>query len=305
MTIANINIGTSPNDGTGDTLRHGFQIVNNNFSYVSSILTGNITTTNFTANGNITAANFIGNGAGLTGLSATLPGSNITLISSNIYGANSNDGRGTVVSIIPNVAQAPNGQFLTINASTYPNIAVNSGNASIATLILGQSNHGVILSPTTGSGNITISPYGGGTFINGALIADTINSRGNIGSLGNLNLIGVQGTQYTIAGNVFEANTSTTINVAMQPVFARTRVLTANANIALNFVESTYPIVKGTERVVYIRNTSGGNITVSNIPSYNNKGATTATISSSTVSQFIFLATDTTFGNIIATVINN
>lgn len=389
MTIANINIGTSPNDGTGDTLRHGFQIVNNNFSYVNSILggAGNVVTSNITANiltinnsatitnasignltttttlvattgtfssniytgnldatgritsgnitanstltattvtattvtaGNVTASSnvsaagavvtgpvfgssfFYSNGVAVVGTTG-----NLTLTSSNIAGANSNDGRGTVINFLPNVNQAPNGQFLTLDSETYPNISIKSGNASIATLMIGQNTHGIWLTNTGSNGNIYVQPYGGGTIINGVLTADSIISKGNITSAGNLNLINVLGTSYNMSGNIFDANTSTTVNVAMQPIFAKHRIVTANANVALNFQDSTYPIVKGTERVVYIRNTSAGNITVSNIPSYNNKGSTSTTISSGIVSRFVFFATDTTFGNIIATVTNN
>ena len=41
MAITQINVGTSPNDGTGDSLRTSFTICNNNFSYLESIISGN------------------------------------------------------------------------------------------------------------------------------------------------------------------------------------------------------------------------------------------------------------------------
>lgn len=41
MAITTINVGTSPNDGTGDSLRTSFTICNNNFSYLESIISGN------------------------------------------------------------------------------------------------------------------------------------------------------------------------------------------------------------------------------------------------------------------------
>lgn len=377
MTIANINIGTTPNDGTGDSLRTGFSIVNNNFSYVNSILggagnvvtgnvtaniitanigtisnltattliatTGNITTVNatnitgnivsasqtyittvgtlgnLTVSGNVTTGNvtttnivfasgfFYSNGvavaAGSTG--------NISLTASNIAGANSNDGRGTVLNLLPNISQAANGQFLTLDATTFPNVSIKAGDTANATLILGQSTHGISILSTGSTGNIFINPLSGGITANTKIfsINGNINlttSNANISGNGNgFNLISVQGTNYTVSGNIFDTNTATTVNVAMQPVFTRIRIVTANANVAFNFVESTYPIIKGTERVVYIRNTSAGNITVSNIPAYNNKGTTTTTLSSNVVGRFTFFSNDTTFGNIIATVTNN
>ncbi len=41
MAITTINVGTNPNDGTGDSLRTSFTICNNNFSYLESIISGN------------------------------------------------------------------------------------------------------------------------------------------------------------------------------------------------------------------------------------------------------------------------
>jgi len=41
MAITTINVGTTPNDGTGDSLRTSFTICNNNFSYLESIISGN------------------------------------------------------------------------------------------------------------------------------------------------------------------------------------------------------------------------------------------------------------------------
>ena len=351
MTIANINIGTSPNDGTGDTLRHGFQIVNNNFAYIDSIIgVGNITPTSITTNlitannatitnlttttgtftgltaGNVTATSnvsavgavmsgpvfgsgfFYSNGTAVSAASAGT--GNVTFSGSTINGAAEGAGLNAVLKLAPNITQIANGQYLTLDATTYPNIYVNSGDPTIATLIIGQSNHGVILSDTTSAGNITINPYKRGitanatvTITGNVLLTGGGASGANISS--NFNLIGILGTQYLQTGNITDANTATTVTVAMQPVFSRTRIVTANANVALDFNDSSFPVVRGTERVVYIRNTSAGNITVSNVPPYNNKGTTSTTISSGTVSRFVFLATDNTFGNIIATVTNN
>lgn len=52
MSIENIGIGTTANDGTGDSIRDAFRKTNNNFSYLDS-LTQNLTTGNLTAVGNI------------------------------------------------------------------------------------------------------------------------------------------------------------------------------------------------------------------------------------------------------------
>jgi len=43
MTFSNINIGLSPNDGTGDVLRTAFEIVNDNFLEVEEFLVSQVT----------------------------------------------------------------------------------------------------------------------------------------------------------------------------------------------------------------------------------------------------------------------
>lgn len=52
MSIENIGVGSSANDGTGDSIRDAFIKTNNNFAYLDS-LTNNLTTGNLTAVGNI------------------------------------------------------------------------------------------------------------------------------------------------------------------------------------------------------------------------------------------------------------
>jgi len=49
MTFSNINIGLSPNDGTGDVLRTAFQIVNDNFLEVEEFLVSQVTESYLTA----------------------------------------------------------------------------------------------------------------------------------------------------------------------------------------------------------------------------------------------------------------
>lgn len=55
MAIEQINVGTNPNDGTGDSLRTSFTICNNNFSYLDSIISGNgvVSANSLTISGNV------------------------------------------------------------------------------------------------------------------------------------------------------------------------------------------------------------------------------------------------------------
>lgn len=102
-TLSNVNIGTSPNDGTGDDLRAAFTTVNTNFQAISGIfpdanvanLTANITSTGIstfnTLNGatignagaaivgaTVSAATIGNSGATLTGTISTAAQTNIT-----------------------------------------------------------------------------------------------------------------------------------------------------------------------------------------------------------------------------------
>jgi hypothetical protein len=52
MSIETINVGSSPNDGTGDSLRTAFITTNNNFSYLGGGLTN--VSNNFSTNSNST-----------------------------------------------------------------------------------------------------------------------------------------------------------------------------------------------------------------------------------------------------------
>ena len=49
MTFSNINIGLSPNDGTGTVLRTAFQYVNDNFDEVNTFMLSQVTTSYLTA----------------------------------------------------------------------------------------------------------------------------------------------------------------------------------------------------------------------------------------------------------------
>lgn len=49
-TFANVNVGSAPNDGTGDSLRQSFITLNNNFSYINQTIWPDISQEEITAN---------------------------------------------------------------------------------------------------------------------------------------------------------------------------------------------------------------------------------------------------------------
>lgn len=52
--FSNVNVGLAPNDGTGDSLRNSFIILNNNFSYINQVIWPDISQAELTANLNST-----------------------------------------------------------------------------------------------------------------------------------------------------------------------------------------------------------------------------------------------------------
>jgi hypothetical protein len=61
--ISLVNVGTTANDGTGDTIRSAFQTVNNNFSYLTSY-TITTATNSSVLYANTGARKFVANGVG-------------------------------------------------------------------------------------------------------------------------------------------------------------------------------------------------------------------------------------------------
>lgn len=111
--IQTINVGASPNDGTGDSLRDSFIIVNNNFSYITTIIgnsSGNIVGNlislgtsefnNLTANSaNIASGDFTGNFTGniFGNLSGNLSGDSV--VASTLSGVLTTNAQPNVTSL--------------------------------------------------------------------------------------------------------------------------------------------------------------------------------------------------------------
>ena len=108
MSLANVNIGTVANDGTGDPLRSAFRTINQNFANLAP----------FAANGNITYNPGVVSVAGRTG--------NVTLSVSDVLGAASIGYVNAVAANIANTAAAIAGNLNTViwaNVTGKPNFA--------------------------------------------------------------------------------------------------------------------------------------------------------------------------------------
>jgi hypothetical protein len=186
-----INLGASPNDGTGDPLRTALQKTNNNFSQLFvtvgtsnlSIL-GNSIVSN-TTNGNI---NIVPNGTG-----------NVVIGSSNyLYAPNTN---------FPNLS-GNNATFSgVVTASPYGFVGSLTGTASaatVATTAVYATTAGVAINAQNFSGNTLPNVYSIGNLVSANIAIANINtlySNSNIYATGNLSTSGfVTGNGYYLSG---------------------------------------------------------------------------------------------------------
>jgi hypothetical protein len=289
--LANINVGSVPNDGTGDSIRESFIIVNENFQYIEQFfpntalvnLNANITSTGtstfnivnvsgvLTSTSNISTSGFyLGNGSQLTGVSASTA------------------------------------QFVTGNAQ--------SNITSVGTL-----------TSLTVSGNITSGNLSTGA-ISGTIITPSqtaITSVGNLSSLqvqgningANLSLSGTTGQSRILANGVvidklgsiiYETSLLTNVNITNANInFSNTFALTyglrtANANVTFNYGN----ITTGSNFILHLKNTTGSIIYALMPNNINNKGSNTVPITANSVATFTFMCYDTTTANVVATIIN-
>ena len=293
--LANINVGSAPNDGTGDSIRDSFITVNENFQFVESFfpntdvigLTANITSTGNSAFNNLT----------ITG----------TTTSAGNISANYLFGNGSQLGAVV----AGTATYVTGNAQ---------GNiTSVGTLT------GLLV-----SGGITADTVFAGTIGNtGAALVGTLSTAAqpnitSVGSLTNLTVAGTVTSTNLIFGNLTGLNASTSIisNVFLV-IKTTTNELNTNVTVTSNVRFSTNrsqfnafnvnanvtflypaPITSGIVKTVHVKNTSGATRYMILPNSNNNKGANTIPVSNGTVATFTFVPYDTTEANVMATITN-
>ena len=189
MAIQTINVGTTANDGTGNSLRTSFIICNNNFSYLNSIITGNgniisansLTANSLTAN-SLTANSLTANSLTANSLTANSLTANTSTVNGNVYLGQSmsfvptnanlqiagtqnnyfqvqlqNKSNGTAAST-DYVATADNGS----DSDTYIDMGINGSTYSQAAFNLTKANDGYLYvygNTTTGGGNLVLSTF--------------------------------------------------------------------------------------------------------------------------------------------------
>ena len=292
--LANINVGSSPNDGTGDSIRDSFIIVNENFQFVEAFfpntdvisLTANITSTGnsafnnltitgtTTSAGNISANYLFGNGSQLTSVAAVTSGT-ATFVTGNAQANITSVGTLTSLNLTGNLT----------GSNVSAGIIGNTGSSLVGTLETpAQTNITSVgtLSSLTVSGNIAFGN------LTGLSLGSSI--------LSNVFLI-IQSVN-----NEFTTNIGATTNVRFSTNRSNFSSFNVNANVTFLYPA---PITSGIAKTIHVKNISGATRFIILPNSNNNKGANTIPVSNGTVATFTFVTYDTTEANIAATIIND
>lgn len=280
--LANINVGSAPNDGTGDSIRDSFITVNENFQFIESFfpntsviaLTANITSTGNSAFNNLT----------ITG----------TTTSAGNISANYLFGNGSQLTSV--VA----GTAIYVTGNAQANIT------SVGTLT------GLLV-----SGGITSATVAAATIGNtGAALVGTLSTAAqtNITSVGTLTSLvtgDITGSSPIAISNVLVISKSVTNEIGANTTSSNIRFTTNrsqfnafNVNANVTFLYPS-PISAGISKTVHVKNISGATQYVILPNSNNNKGGNTIPVSNGTVATFTFMPYDTTEANVIATIIND
>jgi len=301
--LANINVGSAPNDGTGDSIRDSFIIVNENFQYIEQFfpntlaanLNANITsngTSSFntvnisgvtTSTGNIsTSAYFLGNGSQLT----SITGSNVSGQVGNALVA------GTVyTNAQPNITSVGTltGLSVTGNISSTNTIFGNIGTTS-------QTN-------ITSVGTLTSLSVSGNATIDGNL------TTANIALTGAASRSRITGNAIVIdkVGIILHEATILTANISFANIdFSNTFIGSyalrqANANVTVNYSNVT----SGRLFTLHLKNVNGSTIYAVMPNNVNNKATNLIPITANTVASFNFMCYDTTSANVAVTIVNS
>jgi len=283
--LANINVGSAPNDGTGTSIRDSFIIVNENFQFVESFfpntsvigLTANITSTGnsafnnltitgtTTSAGNISANYLFGNGSQLTSVAAVTSGT-ATFVTGN--------------------AQA---NITSVGTLTSLNVTGNLTGSNVSAGIIGNTSSSLVGTLAT-SAQTNITSVG---TLSSLTVSGNVNLNGS--ALSNVFVI-TQGVS-----NEFTTNIVGTSNVRFASNRQNFNAFNINANVTFLYPA---PITSGIVKTVHVKNISGATQYIILPNSNNNKGSNTIPVSNGTVATFTFVPYDTSEANVAATIIN-
>lgn len=280
--------GAAPNDGTGNSIRDSFTILNENFRWFhgniwpdqsQNDLTANITSTyisrfNLVQSGEVQSGSF-----GNTDASSTYLGNVFTASNSFQGRLGARGGNAAIVSTLSATGNV-----------TVANLTVN-GSATLSSITINSLNNTIIGNVTPASGAFT-----------------TISSTGNITAgrdiaLTNANITGVRYLVKSIT-NSLAANLLATATIELttenQPV-SQFRAVSVNTNVTLGYGN----ITTGVDRVLVIKNQNDGVVRQMTLPStFNNKGSTTIIIAANSSAMLHFIPFSTDSANVYVNITN-
>jgi hypothetical protein len=315
--LANINVGSAPNDGTGANLRSAFTTVNENFQFIEAFfpntsnisLTANIDSTGTSTFNNVTVSNLT--------VTNTFTGT-VSNVGTAQYVTGNAQANITSVGILTGLTLSGGLTGTTISAATIG----NSGAAIVGTLSTASQPN--ITSVGTLS-SLTLNGLLSGTSIEAATIGNTgANLVGTIGSPAqpNITTIGtlsnlliatsgfISGSNIAIArvsGFIRSVDANTTGNSTSFSVPFSSNGSTQLHNFQVNAnCTISYPTVNsGLQHFVTVKNVSASTANVILPNTNNNKASNVIPIAAGAVGTFIFTSYDSTSANVTVTVINS
>lgn len=315
--LANINVGSAPNDGTGANLRSAFTTVNENFQFVEAFfpntsniaLTANIDSTGTSTFNNVTVSNLTVTNS----IVATIANAGLASFVTGNAQANI-----TSVGTLTGLTLSGGLVGTTISAATIG----NSGASLVGTIGTASQTNITSLGTLTGltlSGTLTGTSVEAATIGNtGASLTGTIltSFQPNITTVGSL-------SNLTMNANSFIAAANITITRVSSLLRAVNRNLTSNStsfslpfdtNTAIQFhtfsintnctVSYTGTIYSGIQHFVTVKNQSASTANIILPNANNNKASTVVPIATNAVATIILTSFDTTSGNVVGTITN-
>jgi hypothetical protein len=279
--------GAAPNDGTGNSIRDSFTILNENFRWFhgniwpdqsQNDLTANITSTyisrfNLVQSGEVQSGSF-----GNADASSTYLGNVFTASNSFQGRLGARGGNAAIVSTLSATGNV-----------TVANLLVN-GSATLSSLTISSLNNTIIGNITPASGAFT-----------------TISSTGNITAgrditLTDANITGVRYLGRSIT-NSLSSNLSASTTIALSVGLAgQINSVGVNVNVTIGY--ST--ISTGVERMLIIRNRNDGVVRQITLPSaFNNKGSATILVGANSSAMLHFIPLNTDTANVYVNITNN
>jgi hypothetical protein len=293
--LANINVGSAPNDGTGANLRSAFTTVNENFQFVEAFfpntsniaLTANIDSTGTSTFNNVTVSNLTVSNNFIVG---TLPGLTLSgnLIGTSIQAATIGNAGSSLTGTLATAAQ-PN--ITSIGTLTSLGLSGTLSGTTVEAATIGNTGSSLIGTLTSAS-QTNITSVGQLSSLSIAANASVLGANLTVGRVTGLlrtvnHLIGSNTTAFSIP---FNTNTATQLHS-----------LQINANCTISYTS----VFSGLQHFMTVKNVSGSTANIILPNANNNKVSNVIPVTTNSVASFIFTSFDTTSSNVTVTVISS